>query len=240
MKLKLTSLAVLLVVCLLTACSKKPAEDANSANPQTQSGSSNTTSQATPPPAPAAAPQPAPEAPPKPIVVPAGTVLTVRLQQALSSKTSNQGDPFNATLAEPVLVGGKTVIPAGSSVSGTVTEAHQAGRFKGGATLNLVLSAVTVGPKTYQISTTTMSQTSKGKGKRTAGMIAGGGGAGALIGGLAGGGKGAGIGALLGAGAGTAGAAFTGDRDITMPAESAASFKLTSSLSLPPRGNSQQ
>ena len=54
--------------------------------------------------------------------------------------------------------------------------------------------------------------------------------AGALIGGLAGGGKGAAIGAAAGAGAGTAGTAFTGNKDIVLPAESLLSFKLTRPL----------
>ena len=77
------------------------------------------------------------------------------------------------------------------------------------------------------------SQTSTGKGKRTAGAVVGGTGVGAAIGGLAGGGKGAAIGALVGAGAGTAGA-MTGNRDITLPAESALSFKLVQPLTLKP------
>jgi hypothetical protein len=63
-------------------------------------------------------------------------------------------------------------------------------------------------------------------------MVGGGAGVGALIGGLAGGGKGAAIGAIAGAGAGTAGAAFTGNRDIVLPAESMLSFKLTEPLTL--------
>jgi hypothetical protein len=66
----------------------------------------------------------------------------------------------------------------------------------------------------------------KGKGKRSTGFIGGGAAAGALIGALAGGGKGAAIGAAAGAGAGTAGAAFTGNKDIVLPAESALSFRL--------------
>jgi hypothetical protein len=74
--------------------------------------------------------------------------------------------------------------------------------------------------------------TQKGKGKRSAVMIGGGGGAGALIGGLAGGGKGALIGGLVGAGAGTAGAAFTGNKELTIPAESAVTVKMTAPLTL--------
>jgi hypothetical protein len=62
--------------------------------------------------------------------------------------------------------------------------------------------------------------------------VGGGAGLGAIIGGLAGGGKGAAIGVLAGAGAGTAGAAFTGNKDIVLPAESALSFKLLQPLVL--------
>ena len=68
-------------------------------------------------------------------------------------------------------------------------------------------------------------------------MIGGGAGGGALIGGLAGGGKGALIGGLIGAGAGTAGAAFTGNKDVVIPSESNISFTLTTALSrtMPPK-----
>jgi hypothetical protein len=77
------------------------------------------------------------------------------------------------------------------------------------------------------IDTGSVSRTEKGKGKRSATLIGGGAGLGAIIGGLAGGGKGAAIGALAGAGAGTAGTAFTGNKEIVLPAEYALSFKLT-------------
>lgn len=168
----------------------------------------------------------------KPVVVPAGTVITVRLGQTVGSKTSNSGDSFDATVAEPIEVNGKVVVPSGAPASGHVAEAVPRGRFKGRARLRLVLDSVTVNGSKYDIQTSAVSRSLKGKGKRTATMIGGGAGAGALIGGLAGGGKGALIGAAVGAGAGTAGAAYTGNKDITIPAESALSFNLAQPITV--------
>jgi hypothetical protein len=183
----------------------------------------------------AAKPQPKPK--PHPIVFPAGTALTVRMGQALSSKTSQAGQSFLATLAQPMSTssGGKMAsIPAGSAVSGTVVSAKAKGKFKGEAELSLALTSITVGGHNYPIQTAALSSTSKGKGKRTAATTGGGAAGGALIGGLAGGGKGAGIGALVGAGAGLVGGAMTGNSQIEVPAESALSFQLSAPLTLPP------
>ena len=164
----------------------------------------------------------------KTVVVPAGTVLTVRLGQAVGSKISEPGQAFSATVAKAVVVGTDTAIPEGASASGTVADAKPLGRFKGGAVLSLKLTSVADLP----VETSALVRTAKGKGKRTATMIGGGAGLGALIGGLAGGGKGAAIGAAAGAGAGTAGTAFTGNKDIVLPAESAVSFKLEQPLEI--------
>ncbi len=164
---------------------------------------------------------------PRPLVVPAGTVLTVRLGQAVGSKISSAGETFTATVASPVEIDGRTAIPAGAAASGTVVDAKPLGRFKGGASLQLRLTSITVGGSDRAISTSSITRTESGKGKRTAIMAGGGAGLGALIGGLAGGGKGAAIGALAGGGAGTGGAAFTGNKDIVLPAESALTFKLS-------------
>jgi hypothetical protein len=168
----------------------------------------------------------------KQVAIPAGTVVTVRLSSTVGSKISAKGDHFSATVATPVQIGGKVVLPKGAEVLGKVVEAVPQGRFKGAAVLRLVLETVTLNEDSYDVQTSAVSRTQKGKGKRTATFIGGGAGGGALIGGLAGGGKGALIGAALGAGAGTAGAAYTGEKEIVLPAESALSFKLTEPLTV--------
>jgi hypothetical protein len=188
-------------------------------------------------PAQAMAPPPPPPPPvekPKPIVVPAGTTLTITVGQALSSKTSQTGQTFIGSVAQPVSVGGRPAIPAGSTVSGTVVTAKSKGKIKGQGELDLALTGVTVRGQTYNIQTGVLDNTVKGKGKRTAVATGGGAAGGALIGGIAGGGKGAGIGALVGAGAGLLGGSLTGNQQIEIPAESALSFRLTAPLTLPP------
>lgn len=190
-------------------------------------------------PAMAAAPPPPPVEKPKPqpIVVPAGTVLTIRTEQALSSKTSQAGQSFMGTLAQPVSVEGRRALPAGAPVRGRVVSAKAKGKIKGEGELSLTLRSISVGDHTYEIQTTTVSSTEKGKGKRTAATTGGGAAGGALIGGLAGGGKGAGIGALVGAGAGLIGGAVTGNKQVEIPAESALTFTLAEPLTLPPPNN---
>ena len=162
----------------------------------------------------------------KPVTVPEGTLLTVRLKEALGSKISNTGDSFEASMADPVSVDGKVIIPEGSEVLGTVVDAKPLGRFKGGARLEVTLNSVRVKDSKYSIETTSSAKAMKGKGKRTAILVGGGAGVGAVIGALVGGGKGAAIGAAAGAGAGTAGTAFTGNKNITLPAETLLEFKL--------------
>src|SRR5438552_12438667 len=203
---------------VLIACSNKTPESTDTNQPGTSTTDTSKTQPA----------KPKLETPT--VVVPSGTVLTVRLGQALGSKISTPGQTFVATLASPVTVGGNTVIPAGANASGIVVDAKPLGKFKGAATLDLKLTSINVNGADHNVETSALIRTAKGKGKRTATMLGGGAGLGALIGGLAGGGKGAAIGAVGGAGAGTAGTAYTGNKEIVLPAESAVSFTLRQPL----------
>jgi hypothetical protein len=169
---------------------------------------------------------------PKPIVVEAGTPIRVTVDQSVSSKTSNPGDHFEASLAAPVIVDGKVVIPSGARARGTVIVAKSAGKFKGNPELSVTLDSITVNGQSYALKTTSVTEAGKGRGKRTAIGAGGGAAVGALIGALAGHGKGAAIGAVAGAGAGTAGAAYTGERDITIAPETKLNFKLKEPLEI--------
>jgi hypothetical protein len=124
-------------------------------------------------------------------------------------------------MANPVTINGKMVIPEGSEAAGVVKQAKKAGKFIGGAVLSLEITALTVNGHKYNVETEAVSQTSTGKGKRTAGMVTGGAGGGAAIG------------ALVGATAGTIGATI-GNRDITYQGEYALSFKLVNPITLKP------
>ena len=200
-------------------------------------GSTATAPAATPAPAPApmppaeaAAPAPPPP-PPEPIklTAPAGAKVSVIITQQISAKNNNVGDTFTGELASPLTTSsGKTVFAKGSHVEGTVVAAKGRGRFKGEGDLAIQLTSI----RGHAVTTSAYVKQEKGKGKRSAGLIGGGAGGGALIGGLAGGGKGALLGGLLGAGAGTAGAALTGNKDIVIPSESVVSFTLQSPVTI--------
>jgi hypothetical protein len=218
----LTRWLMVVVVLILCGCSKAAAIPESASSSEENSTTSGEQQKKTTERAPA----------PKRVIVATGAVIEITIDQPISSKTNNPGDHFDASVAAPVMVGDEQVIPSGARASGTVTVAKSAGRFKGGAELEVTLDSIRVNRRTYQIQTAAIEETGKGRGKRTALGAGGGAAVGAIVGAFAGGGKGAAIGAGAGAGAGTAGAAFTGNRDITIPAETRLSFKLTAPLGI--------
>ena len=182
---------------------------------------------------PSPAEQQAPQGPPPPVEVsiPAGTSLAVRVDQRISVKTSHAGETFTGEIVEPITASdGSLLVPKLSPVKGLIAAAHKRGHFKGASLLELRLTSLTLNGTEYPLKTRDLTQTKKGKGKRSAAFIGGGSGLGMLIGGVASGGVGLLIGGLAGGGAGTAAAGLTGNRDIDIPAESIVHFKLADDL----------
>src|SRR5215472_4298763 len=172
----------------------------------------------------------------KEVTIPEGSPFEVILDETLASNRNHAGDNFAASLSEPVVENGKTIIPAGAHVAGRVVDAKDAGRLHVPARLSVALSSVEVSGKSYDIDTTTIRRTGQNHDKRNLGFIGGGAAGGAVIGALAGGGKGALIGSAIGAGAGTAGAAATGKKDISLPAETRIRFYLLRSVTVTVKG----
>ncbi len=239
----------LAVTLLAGGCSKQAPETATATTPTAAGQQAAAPVQPAPPPTQAAASgyaapvaartysntqaaAPRVPAPPAELTIPAGTHIRITTNQELGSKISQPGQSFSATVASPIIVRGVTLVRTGSTANGTVIDAKSLGRFKGQALLAIRLDSVRSDGRRYQVETSTIERVEKGKGKRTAWFAGGGGGLGALIGGLAGGGKGALIGGLAGAGGGTAATAFTGNKEIVIPAETNLTFRLEQSVTV--------
>ena len=175
--------------------------------------------------------------PPVPVnvTIPAGTMLTIRIDQRISVKHSRAGERFTGEIVEPILTGDNSVlVPKGALVGGVVDVSHRRGHFKGRSLLELRLTSLTVRGTRYPLTTRDLTESKKGKGRRSTALIAGGTGLGMIVGGVATGGVGVVVGGLVGGGAGTAVAGLTGNRDIDIPAESIVRFKLADDLVVQP------
>lgn len=179
-------------------------------------------------------PPPPPPPPPRPvtqtITIPAGTDLAVRISESLETGKTQTGDKFHGALADNLVINGQTAIRRGASVTGVVTDAKDAGRFKGNSQLTLELQRITTPNKTLPLSTEELVQQGKGRGKNTAAKAGGGALFGTLLGALAGGGKGALIGAAAGGAAGTGVNAVTRGEQVKIASESILHFKLSQPL----------
>jgi hypothetical protein len=230
MRSRLTVLTISLYLAFaLLGCTKPPADNTTeTANPSDATAKSGKEARR-----PNEARKEKKKAPAKePVIVPAGTSVTVNLGSALGSKLSQSGQSFSGTVSTDIMVGNEVAIPKGSTVAGTVTDAKPLGKFKGGALLDIRLDSINLNGHDVPVQTAARSFTEKGKGKRTAVLTGGGAALGGIIGALAGGGKGAAVGAAAGAGAGAGGSAFTGNNEIVLPVESDVTFELTQELKL--------
>ena len=139
----------------------------------------------------------------KEVTLPAGTALRLDLKSAVASDTSKVEDTVRATLRQPVVVDGQTVLPTGTEFVGTVTDVARSGRVKGRARVAYRFSSRRHDSERYDITTATIAHEAESTKKKDAAKIGIGAGAGAAIGAILGGGSGAAKGAAIGGGAGT-------------------------------------
>jgi YmgG-like glycine-zipper protein len=172
--------------------------------------------------------------PPKPlnVTVHAGTVITVRMIDPADSATDQVGQTYRASLDEPLVVDGETVVPRGADVTAKLVSVAQSGRIAGRSELSLVLLDITIQGRKHELTTSEVSESGSSRGKQTATRAGVGAAIGAAIGAIAGGGKGAAIGAATGAGAGTAIQIATHGEQVKIPSETRLDFTLAQPLNL--------
>jgi hypothetical protein len=188
-----------------------------------------------PPPPPPPPPKPAAAAAPAspPVTVPAGTTINVRLTQGIDVDASQAGQTFKGIVDDPVMIGGRIVIPREATAVLQAVKVEQSGTMKGSDKISLKMNSIAFGGMSYPVATAYVETKGKGEGKRTARKVGGGLGLGAIVGGIAGGGEGAAIGAAVGGIAGAA-VASGGEEHLKIPAETRLQFQLSSAVNIRP------
>src|SRR6266436_1226239 len=155
------------------------------------------------------------------MVVPEGTEIVVRTNEAIDSTTANEGQSFSGTVQNSVLsADGETLIPKGSDVSLVVA---------------LGLDSINIQGQRYFVNSETVERGNDqgiGKNRRTGKYVGGGAVLGTLLGAIAGGGKGAAIGAVAGAAAGGTAQVLTKGKEVKIPAETTLRFRIDQPLNL--------
>ena len=164
------------------------------------------------------------------LMVPAGTALVVRMIDPVDSETDRLGQTYRASIDEPVVVDGQTVVPRGADVIAKLVDDKQSGKIQGRTVLTLDLMQVQVNGRMIDVNTTDVSQQSSSRGARSGKVIGGTTALGAIIGAIAGGGKGAAIGAASGAAVGTGAQVMTKGQRVRIPSETRLTFTLQQPL----------
>ena len=167
------------------------------------------------------------------VTVPSGTVLHLRLTRGFGSDSPLEA-PVSATLVNPIVVDGHTVLRQGSVASGYVAEATRPGRVKGRGRVAVRFTRITPAglEERYNMQTRSwvaVGPATKKKDALTIGAPAAGG---AVVGGIVGGKKGAGIGALAGGGAGTAVVLSTRGKDVHIGPGTTLAIRLVAPLTV--------
>jgi hypothetical protein len=166
-------------------------------------------------------------------IIPAGTRIAIRTIDAIDSTKNHVGDPFEASLAEPLTLDDRVVLSKDADVFGRLVESKEHGTFTGRSELRLELTGIVVNGQTLPLVTGEYELTGKSRGQSTAKRTVGMGAVGAIIGAAAGGGKGAGIGAASGAVLGAGSEIVTKGDQVKIPSETLLDFTLERELSVP-------
>jgi len=166
------------------------------------------------------------------LVIPTGTPLTVRMIDSVDSQTARLGDQFRASIEDPVMVNGETVIPRGADVNVRLVDDKQSGKISGRTVLTLAITTLNINGRTVDVTTGDVQQASSSRGARSGKVIGGATALGAIIGAAAGGGKGAAIGAGSGAAIGTGAELATKGQRVKIPSESRLTFTLSNDVRL--------
>jgi len=229
MKTAITGVLLIIFAFGLVSCSSTTPESGTDSAAATPAGSYGAASEPAAKPA-ASAPAPPPVV--KMITIPAETPLEVLLDGSLSSDKSAAGDKFEATLAEPLVIGGTTVLAKGSRLHGRVVAAEGSGRVKGLANIALALTDVVHDGKTTPITTKDWAMEAKSTKKKDAAKIGIAAGVGTAIGAIAGGGSGAAKGAAIGGGAGTGVVLATKGDEVELGPEARITFTLANAVAV--------
>jgi hypothetical protein len=162
----------------------------------------------------------------------AGTNIVVRTIDGIDSDVARVGQTFAASLDEPVMANGQTLIPRGADVVIKLVDSKESGKLTGRSELTLDLVSVKVNGRMVDVNTQTVSRESSSRGARTAKVAGGTAAVGAIIGAIAGGGKGAAIGAGAGAAAGAGAEVVTKGQRVKIPSETRLSFVLDTPVNL--------
>jgi hypothetical protein len=175
---------------------------------------------------------------PHTVTLAAGTMLPVRIGEALSSARNQPGDTFLATLTQPLVIDGWVIAERGARVEGRVIDATPAGRVKGVSHLGIsIVRLATADGQNIRIRTEQYVKDGPTSTGTDAAKIGGGAALGAIIGAIVGGGKGAGIGAGAGGAAGAGDVLLTRGKPAEIPVETRVSFRVQDSVTITERLN---
>lgn len=188
---------------------------------------------------------------PERLILPAGTQIPLVLQNTINTRNARKGDRIYFETTFPIVHNGKTIIPVGSYIRGTITQAKRPGRIKGRAQIHLRFDDLTL-PNGYVVKLNASLANAGTPGgeevNRTEGGIKGEGtkgkdagtiltttGTGSVIGGLSTASRaGAATGSLIGAAAGLATVLFTRGKELVLPRGTTVEISLDRPLSLDP------